>query len=511
MTDTKQTRRPVMLVVLDGWGWREEKADNAVRQANTPAFDRLWANGPHAFLRTDGREVGLPPGQMGNSEVGHMNIGAGRVVMQDLPRIGDAITNGEIKKAPALTGLIAALKKSGGTCHLIGLVSPGGVHSHQDHGAALANILAEAGVPTVAHAITDGRDTPPQSAGDDLKRFTAALPKSVPVATVLGRYYAMDRDKRWERVAKAYNAIAEAEGPRFPNAQAAIADAYSKKQFDEFIVPAVIGNYRGIKDGDGVLCFNFRADRVREILGAMLDPEFSGFERKHKLKFAAAVGMAQYSDALDKLMGTIFAPQSFPHILGEVVADAGRTQLRMAETEKYPHVTYFLNGGREEPYKGEDRIMVPSPKVATYDLQPEMSAPELTAKAIEAIGSGKYDMIVLNFANPDMVGHTGSLPAAIKAVEAADTGLGKIADAVARQGGALIVTADHGNCELMRDPATGGPHTSHTTNPVPVLLMGGGKVSLRDGRLADLAPTMLALMELPQPKEMTGTSLLQKT
>jgi 2,3-bisphosphoglycerate-independent phosphoglycerate mutase len=511
MTDTKQTRRPVMLVVLDGWGWREEKADNAVRQANTPAFDRLWANGPHAFLRTDGREVGLPPGQMGNSEVGHMNIGAGRVVMQDLPRIGDAITNGEIKKAPALTGLIAALKKSGGTCHLIGLVSPGGVHSHQDHGAALANILAEAGVPTVAHAITDGRDTPPQSAGDDLKRFTAALPKSVPVATVLGRYYAMDRDKRWERVAKAYNAIAEAEGPRFPNAQAAIADAYSKKQFDEFIVPAVIGNYRGIKDGDGVLCFNFRADRVREILGAMLDPEFSGFERKHKLKFAAAVGMAQYSDALDKLMGTIFAPQSFPHILGEVVADAGRKQLRMAETEKYPHVTYFLNGGREEPYKGEDRIMVPSPKVATYDLQPEMSAPELTAKAIEAIGSGKYDMIVLNFANPDMVGHTGSLPAAIKAVEAADTGLGKIADAVARQGGALIVTADHGNCELMRDPATGGPHTSHTTNPVPVLLMGGGKVSLRDGRLADLAPTMLALMELPQPKEMTGTSLLQKT
>jgi 2,3-bisphosphoglycerate-independent phosphoglycerate mutase len=511
MTDTKQTRRPVMLVVLDGWGWREEKADNAVRQANTPAFDRLWANGPHAFLRTDGREVGLPPGQMGNSEVGHMNIGAGRVVMQDLPRIGDAITNGEIKKAPALTGLIAALKKSGGTCHLIGLVSPGGVHSHQDHGAALANILAEAGVPTVAHAITDGRDTPPQSAGDDLKRFTAALPKSVPVATVLGRYYAMDRDKRWERVAKAYNAIAEAEGPRFPNAQAAIADAYSKKQFDEFIVPAVIGNYRGIKDGDGVLCFNFRADRVREILGAMLDPEFSGFERKHKLKFAAAVGMAQYSDALDKLMGTIFAPQSFPHILGEVVAEAGRTQLRMAETEKYPHVTYFLNGGREEPYKGEDRIMVPSPKVATYDLQPEMSAPELTAKAIEAIGSGKYDMIVLNFANPDMVGHTGSLPAAIKAVEAADTGLGKIADAVARQGGALIVTADHGNCELMRDPATGGPHTSHTTNPVPVLLMGGGKVSLRDGRLADLAPTMLALMELPQPKEMTGTSLLQKT
>ncbi len=469
----------------------------------------MWASGAHAFLRTDGREVGLPPGQMGNSEVGHLNIGAGRVVMQDLPRIGDAIESGEIKKAPALTGLIDKLKQSKGTCHLIGLVSPGGVHSHQDHGAALAHILTEAGVPTVAHAITDGRDTPPQSAGDDLKRFTAALPKSVPVATVLGRYYAMDRDKRWERVGKAYAAIVEADGPRFADPQAAIADAYSKKQFDEFIVPAVIGDYRGIKDGDGVLCFNFRADRVREILGAMLDPDFSGFPRRRKIKFAAAVGMAQYSDDLDELMPSIFAQQTLPHILGEVAADAGRTQLRMAETEKYPHVTYFFNGGREEPYAGEERIMVPSPKVATYDLQPEMSAPELAAKAVAAIDSGKYDMIVLNFANPDMVGHTGSLPAAIKAVEAADTGLGKIADAVVRQGGALIATADHGNCELMRDPATGGPHTSHTTNPVPVLLVGVGDAKLVDGRLADLAPTMLALMGLPQPKEMTGHSLLR--
>jgi len=507
---SKQKRRPVMLVVLDGWGWREDVADNAVRQARTPSFDRLWASGAHAFLRTDGREVGLPPGQMGNSEVGHLNIGAGRVVMQDLPRIGDAIASGEIKSTPALTGLIKALKQSGGTCHLIGLVSPGGVHSHQDHGAALAKILADVGVPVVAHAITDGRDTPPQSAGEDLKRFTAALPPSVPVATVLGRYYAMDRDKRWERVAKAYNAIVEAEGPRFPDPQTAIADAYAKQQFDEFVVPAVIGDYRGIKDGDGLLCFNFRADRVREILGAMLDPDFPGFPRSRKIKFAATVGMTQYSDELDKLMPSIFAQDTLPHILGEVVADAGRTQLRMAETEKYPHVTYFLNGGREEPYRGEDRIMVPSPKVATYDLQPEMSAPELTAKAVEAIDSGKYDMIVLNFANPDMVGHTGSLPAAIKAVEAADTGLGKIADAIARQGGALLATADHGNCELMRDPVTGGPHTSHTTNLVPVLLMGGGDAKLADGRLADLAPTMLALMELPQPKEMTGASLLRK-
>jgi 2,3-bisphosphoglycerate-independent phosphoglycerate mutase len=505
---SKQKRRPVMLVVLDGWGWREEAADNAIRQAKTPTFDRLWAHEPHAFLRTDGREVGLPDGQMGNSEVGHLNIGAGRVVMQDLPRIGDAIASGEIKKAPALTGLIDTLKRNGGTCHLLGLVSPGGVHSHQDHATALARILDDAGVKTVVHALTDGRDTPPQSAGEDLKRLSAALPKGVAVATVIGRYYAMDRDKRWERVSKAYAAIVEAKAPRFSDPQAAIADAYAHKLYDEFVPPSVIGDYRGIKDGDGVLCFNFRADRVREILGAMLDPDFSGFPRKRAVRFAAAVGMTQYSDALDKLMATIFAPQSFPNILGEVVANAQRTQLRMAETEKYPHVTYFLNGGREEPYPGEDRIMVPSPKVATYVLQPELSAPELTDKAVQAIGSGKYDLIVLNYANPDMVGHTGSLPAAIKAVETVDAGLGRIAEAVRKAGGALLVTADHGNCETMRDPRTGGPHTSHTTNPVPLLLIGGGDVSLREGRLADLAPTLLELMGMPKPAEMQGTSLM---
>jgi 2,3-bisphosphoglycerate-independent phosphoglycerate mutase len=504
-----QKRRPVMLVVLDGWGWREEIADNAIRQAKTPAFDRLWSVGPHAFLHTSGRDVGLPDGQMGNSEVGHMNIGAGRVVMQDLPRINDAIANGEIARVPALVDLLGKLKQSGGTCHLIGLVSPGGVHSHQDHAVALAKIVADAGVPALVHAITDGRDTPPQSAAEYLKNFTAALPSTVPVATVDGRYYAMDRDKRWERVAKAYQAIVEAEGPRFPDAQSAIADAYAHKLYDEFVLPSVIGNYRGMRDSDGVLCFNFRADRVREILGAMLDPAFAGFPRKRAVRFAAAVGMAQYSDELDALMRTIFPSQSFPNILGEVVAAAGRTQLRMAETEKYAHVTYFLNGGREQPYSGEDRIMVPSPKVATYDLQPEMSAPELTAKAVEAIRSGTYDLIVLNYANPDMVGHTGSLPAAIKAVETVDTGLGQIVDAVQNAGGALLVTADHGNCEMMRDPTTGGPHTAHTTNPVPLLLAGARNRSLAaEGRLADLAPTLLELMDLPKPPEMTGVSLL---
>ena len=363
-----QRQRPVMLVILDGFGWREETADNAVRQARKPTFDRLWDAGPHGFLRTSGADVGLPDGQMGNSEVGHLTIGAGRVIVQDLPRITGAIASGDIARAPALVDLISKLKGSGGTCHLVGLVSPGGVHSHQDHAAALAKILADAGVPVLVHAITDGRDTAPQAAAEYVDRLRATLPRSVAIATVCGRYYAMDRDKRWERVAKAYGAIVEAQGPRFADAQAAIAEAYSRKLFDEFIVPAVIGDYRGMQDGDGVLCFNFRADRVREILGAMLEADFSGFARTRTVRFAAVVGMTQYSDELDALMPAIFPSQRLTNILGEVVAQSGRTQLRMAETEKYPHVTYFLNGGHEAPYRGEDRIMVPSPKVATYDL-----------------------------------------------------------------------------------------------------------------------------------------------
>ena len=505
-----QKRRPVMLAILDGWGWRDDPADNAVRQARTPNFDRLWATCPHALLHTSGRDVGLPDGQMGNSEVGHLNIGAGRLVMQDLPRITEAIASGEIEKAPALRHLIERLRQTGGTCHLMGLVSPGGVHSHQDHAAALARILAKAGVATAVHAFTDGRDTPPRSAGEDIARLAKALPPLVPIATVCGRYYAMDRDNRWERVAKAYQAIAEAEGPRFPDAPSVIADAYARDLSDEFVVPAVVGDYRGMRDGDGVLCFNFRADRVREILAALLDPTFAGFARRRAVRFAAAAGMTQYSEQLDAFLQTIFPPQTLANVLGRVVADAGRTQLRKAETEKYPHVTYFLNGGEEAQYRGEDRIMVPSPKVATYDLQPEMSAPELTDKAVEAIGSGKYDLIVLNYANPDMVGHTGSLTAAIKAVETIDTGLGRIAQAIRKAGGALLVTADHGNCETMRDPDTGGPHTSHTTNPVPVLLMGGGNASVAEGRLADIAPTLLELMGLAQPAEMTGASLLHR-
>jgi 2,3-bisphosphoglycerate-independent phosphoglycerate mutase len=511
-------RRPVMLVILDGWGWREDAADNAVRQARTPGFDALWAAGPHAFLRTSGRDVGLPDGQMGNSEVGHLNIGAGRVVMQDLVRIDAAVEDGSIVTLPAMAQLIARVKAAGGKLHLCGLLSPGGVHSHQDHAVALARAATAAGLEVLVHAWTDGRDTGPQTAPDFLARFEAALPAGARIATVSGRYYAMDRDNRWERVKLAYDAMVTATGPRFPTAQAAVAAAYADGKTDEFIIPAAIGDYGlradgdrgGMQHGDGLLCFNFRADRVRQILAALLDPGFSGFVPEPTVRFAAAAGMTEYSAALNPFLLTLFPPQSMADILGETVSKAGRRQLRMAETEKYPHVTYFLNGGEETPYPGEDRIMVPSPKVATYDLQPEMSAPELTEKAVAAIRSGTYDLIVLNFANPDMVGHTGVLAAAVKACETVDAGLARIAAAITEAGGCLLVTADHGNAELMRDPGTGGPHTAHTTNPVPVLLHGApAGTTLAEGRLADLAPTLLALLGIAQPAAMTGRSLLR--
>jgi 2,3-bisphosphoglycerate-independent phosphoglycerate mutase len=497
-----------MLVILDGWGWREEQADNAVRLARTPHFDRLWAAGPRAYLKTSGLDVGLPVGQMGNSEVGHLNIGAGRVVMQDLPRIDQAAGDGTLGALIDGSGLVAKVKATGGTVHIMGLMSPGGVHSHQAHAVAVARILAERGVKAVVHAFTDGRDTPPQSAAEDMRRLAADLPREVPVATVIGRYFAMDRDKRWERVQQAYDLIVDATGRRHGTATAAVEAAYAEGKFDEFVPAAVIGGYAGMRDGDAVLSINFRSDRMRELLAALLIPGFDGFARKRVVRVVAAVGMASYGDALDPYCGTLFPRQELTMGLGETVARAGRTQVRMAETEKYPHVTFFFSGGREEPYPGEDRGLVPSPKVATYDLQPEMSAPELTDKAVAAIQSGKYDLVVLNFANPDMVGHTGSLAAAIKAVETVDTGLGRIADAVAAAGGALLVTADHGNCELMRDPETGGPHTAHTTNVVPVMLAGVPGAKLHDGRLADIAPTLLALMGVPQPAEMTGASLL---
>ena len=501
-------RPPVMLVILDGWGWREEPTDNAVRLANTPNFNRLWESCPHALLCTSGLDVGLPEGQMGNSEVGHLNLGAGRVVMQDLPRINLACADGSLATLPALVALIGRLKASGGTCHLLGLASEGGVHSHLDHAIALARAVAAQGVAVAVHCFLDGRDTAPQSAGDDLAKLAAGLPEGARIATVMGRYFAMDRDNRWERVGRAYRAMAEADAPRGAGAAEVVERAFAAGVTDEFVEPAVIGDFAGMCDGDGLLCFNFRADRVRQIFAALLDPGFAGFDRPRAIAFAGAAGMTRYSDALAPMMAALFAPQTMEHLLGQVVAAAGLKQIRLAETEKYPHVTYFFNGGVETPNPGEDRVMIPSPKVATYDLQPEMSAPALTDAAVAAIEGGQYALLILNFANADMVGHTGSLAAAITAVETVDAGLGRIAAAIAAQGGWLLATADHGNCEMMRDPATGGPHTAHTTNPVPVLLAGPTNRTLRAGRLADVAPTLLELMGLAAPAEMTGRSLV---
>ncbi|TWA86523.1 phosphoglycerate mutase [Azospirillum brasilense] len=513
MTETNRPR-PVVLCILDGWGYREEREDNAIAQGNTPNWDRLWSSEPRAFLEASEEEVGLPKGQMGNSEVGHMNLGAGRVVRQDLVMIDHAIVEGELERNAALNDLAKTLLASGGRCHILGLLSPGGVHSHQDHIAALAGVLAHEGVPVEIHAFTDGRDVPPQSAKDQMAEFMAdvhALP-GVNVATVSGRYYAMDRDKRWDRVAKAYAALVSAEGVTAADPIQAIEQSYAAGTHDEFILPTVIDGYAGMKDGDAILMANFRADRAREILAAFVDPAFDGFERASVPKLAAAVGMVEYSSTLAKLMTTIFPPKSLTKVLGEVVSEAGLTQLRIAETEKYPHVTFFFNGGEERVYPGEDRILVPSPKVATYDLQPEMSAAEVTDKVVAAVDSGKYDLVVINYANPDMVGHSGILSAAIKAVEAVDVSLGRLEAAVRAQGGVMLVTADHGNCELMRDPQTNGPHTAHTLDKVPLVLVNGpaGVSAIRSGRLADIAPTLLDLMKLPQPAEMTGKSLIDR-
>lgn len=506
---TEHKYRPVMLTILDGFGYNPSPKNNAVLDANTPNIDQLFKTCPHALLDASGEDVGLPAGQMGNSEVGHMNIGAGRIVMQELPRISHAIKDGSIAENPLMKSFIETMKNNKGTCHLMGLFSPGGVHSHQDHAIGIAKILTQAGVPVALHIFTDGRDTPPESARGFIANALKELPSEVKIATISGRYYAMDRDNRWDRVQKAYDVIVSANGQRAKTADQVLEISYQEKVTDEFIIPTVLGNYDGMKDNDGIISFNFRADRIRQLMNALLEPDFDKFKRSRVIKFSKVLGMTQYSDTLVQYMGVLFPPENLTHVLGQIVSDAGLKQLRAAETEKYPHVTYFLNGGQEEPFPGEDRILVHSPKVATYDLQPEMSAPELTAKIVDAINSTKYDLIVVNFANPDMVGHTGKLDAAIKAVEAVDHSLGQIVSAIKKQNGALIITADHGNCEIMVDPKTGEPHTQHTLDRVPVILEGVSDVQLRDGRLSDIAPTILQLMHLPQPKEMTGKTLIK--
>jgi 2,3-bisphosphoglycerate-independent phosphoglycerate mutase len=506
--------RPAVLCILDGWGHRPDPKDNAILDARTPNYDQLIATCPQGLIDASETFVGLPKGQMGNSEVGHMNLGAGRVAVPDMPRIDKAIEAGSLASNPILTDLIATLKKDGKACHLMGLASPGGVHAHQDHLVALANIIAGAGVTVWIHAFLDGRDTPPRSAQEYLEQIAGGLKQDLPIrfATISGRYYAMDRDKRWDRVERAYACLVDARGEKAGTPREAVDKSYAADKDDEFVVPTALDGYAGMKDGDGLLMFNYRSDRAREILTALLDPMFDGFRRGRLVRFADAVGMVEYSAALNEFLKILFPPITIKLGLGETIARAGLKQLRIAETEKYAHVTFFFNGGEERQFDGEDRILVPSPKVATYDLKPEMSAPEVTDKLVEAVGSGKYDLIVVNFANTDMVGHSGILPAAIKAVEAVDASLGRLMAAVKKAGGVLLITADHGNAEQMYDEETHQKHTQHTLNRVPALLFNApaNVRSLEDGKLADVAPTLLALMQVPQPGEMTGHSLLSQ-
>ncbi len=503
--------KPVVLCILDGWGLRKETEGNAPALAHTPNFDRMMARCPHSTLITYGPDVGLPRGQMGNSEVGHTNIGAGRVVAMDLGQIDLAIEDGSFFRNPALLDFIRKLKQHGGTAHLLGMISNGGVHGHIDHIKAAIRAIGDEGVPVLLHAITDGRDVAPKSALGFLDEIEPVLAAhGGRIATLGGRYYAMDRDKRWDRVQKAYEAIVHAGGPHFATARQVVEAAYAEGVSDEFILPAVVGGYGGMADGDGLFCLNFRADRVREILAAIGDPEFDAFDTGARPKLAALLGMADYSERHDTYMSTCFPKQEIVNTLGSWVAQHGLRQFHVAETEKYPHVTFFLNGGKEEPEKGEMRYMAPSPKVPTYDQKPEMSAVEVTDHLLGAIHE-RYDLIVVNYANPDMVGHTGDLQAAIAACEAVDRQLGRVLEALEQEGGAIMLIADHGNCETMIDPVTGGPHTAHTMNPVPAIVCGGPSgVRLRKGRLADVAPTVLDLMGLPKPPEITGKSLLER-
>ncbi len=503
--------RPAVLCILDGWGFRTDPRDNAILDARTPNYDKLIATCPQGLIDASETFVGLPKGQMGNSEVGHMNLGAGRVAVPDQPRIDKAIEDGSLARNGILTDLIACLKKNGGACHLMGLASPGGVHAHQDHLIALANLIAGAGVPVWIHAFLDGRDMPPRSAHECLRAIQAGLEQGLPIrfATVTGRFYAMDRDKRWDRVNAAYDALVDAKGKATAaTADQAVDKAYAANKNDEFVEPTVIDGYTGMKDGDALLIFNYRSDRAREILTALFDPMFDGFRRGRLVKFADAVGMVEYSAALNEFLKTLFPPLTIKMGLGETVSRAGLKQLRIAETEKYAHVTFFFNGGEERQYPGEERILVPSPKVATYDLKPEMSAYEVTDKLVAAIESGTFDFILVNYANGDMVGHTGVLDAAVKAVEAVDAGVGEVVRAIRGKGGVAMITADHGNAECMEEP-DGTPFTAHTLSQVPLIVVADGVRTLADGGiLADVAPTLLDLLGMPEPQEWTGRSLL---
>ena len=511
---------PALLIILDGFGHRGPAPDNAIELADTPNWDRLWADFPHTLIEASELHVGLPAGQMGNSEVGHLNIGAGRVVYQDYTRIELAIRTGDFARNPALAEAIAMARTRRSTLHVLGLLSPGGVHSHELQLQAMVAAAEEGGVTAVAvHAFLDGRDTPPQSAEPSLAAMAARCAELAAktgsdcrIATIAGRYYAMDRDQRWDRVMTAYDCVVAGRSPHeAPDVRSALSAAYERGETDEFVKPTVIGAGAPVLDGDVVVFMNFRADRARELTQTLIDADFKGFARDRMPRLARFVALTHYSDEIsaNPLVRVAFEPQDIRSSFGEVVAAAGLKQLRIAETEKYAHVTYFFSGGREEVFPGEDRVLVPSPRVATYDLKPEMSAFEVTDRLVAAIDSRQYAAIVCNFANSDMVGHTGLIPAAVKAIEALDVCIGRAVAAQRTAGGEVLITADHGNAEMMFDPVTGQPHTAHTLLPVPFVYIGRGARMHAGGALQDVAPTLLRMMGLPQPAAMTGRPLIE--
>jgi 2,3-bisphosphoglycerate-independent phosphoglycerate mutase len=506
---------PVVLLVLDGWGFRAEREGNAIAMAKVPTWDNLWARAPRTLLEASGEAVGLPCGQIGNSEVGHLNLGAGRVVSQDLVRISKAIADGSFFTNPVFVDACRKVKASGGTLHLVGLIGKGGVHAIDTHLLALIDLAEREQVPRVAiQVMLDGRDTMPRSGLGYLELLLARAEGRAVIGSVGGRYYGMDRDHRWDRTAKWYRAAVQGLPPHATDPRQLVREGYERGETDEFVVPTAIVDASGqpiapMRDGDAVICFNYRSDRMRQIVRALVQPGFDGFDVEPRPKVSVAT-MTLYDQTFTQWgVQVAFAPQSMARIVGEVVSDCGLAQLRTAETEKYAHVTYFFNGGLEAPFKGEERRLVPSQKVATYDLAPEMSAPGITDVLCAAIVAGEHDFILCNYANADMVGHTGSIPATLRAVETVDACLARVVAAAGKSGARLLVTADHGNCEMMIDPETGGPHTAHTTNPVPFLVVDDeGPITLRDGgALCDVGPTILGLLGLERPSEMTGRDL----